>query len=52
LWPLIWWHNPGIQNPNRLQGLTAVRYRDLDSYTPAEISTAKATAPSWKSFPL
>jgi len=52
LWPLIWWHNPGIRNPNRLQGLTSVRYRDLGTYSPAEISSAKATAPTWKNFPL
>jgi hypothetical protein len=51
LWPLIWWHNPAITNPNRLKGLTAVRYRELSTYSKDEISKAKAAAPTWKNYP-
>ncbi|MBM3759633.1 MAG: hypothetical protein FJW36_05235 [Acidobacteria bacterium] len=47
LWPLIWWHNPSLAaNPNRLKGLTHVRYRELSTYTQADIAAAKAAAPS------
>ncbi len=53
LWPLIWWHNPSLAaNPNKLRGLTHVRYRELSSYSSSEIAKAKAAAPSWKSFAL
>ena len=46
-WPLLWWHNPSIANPNRLQGLTAIRYRDSSSYSSSDF----AAAPSWKNYP-
>jgi len=52
LWPLIWWQNPDISNPNRLQGKTSVLYRELTTYTPSEVNAAKAAAPSWKNYPL
>lgn len=53
LWPLIWWHNPSLAaNPNRLRGITSVRYRDLSTYTKDEIKLAKDTAPTWKNYPL
>ena len=51
-WPLLWWHNPGIANPNRLQGLSAIRYREASTYSPADFAAAKAAAPSWKQFPM
>jgi hypothetical protein len=51
LWPLIWWQNPDISNPNRLQGKRSVRYRDLSTYTSGEIAAAKAAAPTWKNYP-
>lgn len=51
LWPLIWWHNPTIKNPNRLKGLTMVRYRELATYSKDDISKAKAAAPTWKNYP-
>jgi hypothetical protein len=51
-WPLLWWHNPNIKNPNRLQGLTSIRYREKSTYTPSDFSAAQAAAPSWKTFPL
>lgn len=53
LWPLIWWHNPSLAaNPNKLKPLTAVRYRDLSTYTQADIKLAKDTAPTWKNYAL
>ncbi len=53
LWPLIWWHNPSLAaNPNKLKPLTAVRYRDLSTYTQTEIKLAKDTAPTWKNYAL
>lgn len=53
LWPLIWWHNPSLAaNPNKLKGLTHVRYRELSTYSQADIAAAKAAAPSWKNYAL
>jgi hypothetical protein len=51
LWPLIWWHNPSLAaNPNKLKGLTHVRYREISTYSQADIAAAKAAAPSWKNY--
>ncbi len=53
LWPLIWWHNPSLaSNPNKLKGLTSVRYREISTYSSAEIKLAKDTAPTWKNYAL
>jgi hypothetical protein len=51
-WPLLWWHNPTIQNPNRLQGMRSIRYREKHTYAPSDFQKAKDAAPSWKNFPL
>jgi hypothetical protein len=50
-WPLLWWHNSHIANPNKLQGLKSIRYREKHTYSPEDFRKAKEHAPSWKSFP-
>ncbi|MGB7219074.1 MAG: hypothetical protein WBD07_09720 [Vicinamibacterales bacterium] len=51
-WPLLWWHNPRITNPNRLQGVLSIRYREATTYSASDLAAAKAAAPSWKNYPL
>ncbi len=51
-WPLLWWHNPSIANPNRLKGMRSIRYREKQTYSPNDFQKAKEFAPSWKNFPL
>jgi hypothetical protein len=52
LWPLLWWHNPQISNPNRLKGLRSIRYRDKHTYSTSDLQAARQAAPSWKNFPM
>lgn len=51
-WPLLWWHNPNISNPNRLKGMKSIRYRERQTYSAEDFKKAKEYAPSWKNFPL
>jgi len=51
-WPLLFWHNSKIINPNRLKGLRSVRYREKNTYSPDDLRKAKEFAPSWKQFPM
>jgi len=52
LWPLLWDMNRAeISNPNRVAVGARLRYRELASYSAAELADAKRRSPTWRNYP-